>query len=316
MVEAHLTGAYPRSERLVEATRAAVRGRISEADVDKAVVGDIIGLVDLQSDTHLDSLVDGQLNWQDLFRPFSELFSGIQLGSLTRWFDNNTFYRQPIVADRVAFKGGNIGRYFRNDLLPPRADTKAILPGPFTLAVMSQNASYSSMEDLVDEIARGLKDTVAALQKEEYRCFQFNEPALCVGNRSERELEMGKHGIETCAKGVGGKTILQTYFGDASPIIDTLLDYDVDSVGVDFYATSTTSLTDHDFNKELGCGCVDGRNSLLESPEDLRRFVADVEEQLAPKGLSITPNCDLDFLPQTVAEKKVHLLEETKKLLE
>ncbi len=315
MIEAHLAGAYPRSEKLVEATRAAVRGRISQAYVDKIVVSDIIGLVDLQSDIRLDSLVDGQLNWQDLFRPFSELFSGIQLGSLTRWFDNNTFYRQPIVADRVAFKGGNIGRYFRNDLLPARAHAKAVLPGPFTFAVMSQNAAYSSMEDLVDDIAHGLKDTAASLQKEGYRYFQFNEPALCVGNKSERELEIGKHGMEICAKGVGGKTILQTYFGDASPIIDTLLDYHVDSVGLDFYATSTKSLTDHDFNKELGCGCVDGRNSLLESPEDLRRFVSEVEEQLEPKGLSINPNCDLDFLPQTVAEKKVRLIEETKRLL-
>jgi 5-methyltetrahydropteroyltriglutamate--homocysteine methyltransferase len=315
MVEVHLAGVFPRSEKLVEATRAAVRGKIPQADVDNALLSDIKGLVELQSQAGLDSLVDGQLNWQDLFRPFSELFTGVQLGGLTRWFDNNTFYRKPIVAYKVAFKGKNIGRYFRNDLLPADTPKKAVLPGPFTFAVMSQNFAYPSLEDLVDAIAHGLRDTVASLRKEGYRYFQFNEPALCVGSWPKRELEIAKHGIEVCANGIGGKSVLQTYFGDASSIIDALLDYPVDCVGLDFYATSTDSLAEHTFNKELGCGCVDGRNSLLESPQDLRKFVAKVEEDLEPKGLSINPNCDLEFLPQTVAEKKVRVLAETKALL-
>jgi len=315
MVEAHLSGAFPRSEKLVEATRAAVRGKISQADVDTVLHSDIKGLVDLQSHAGLDSLVDGQLNWQDLFRPFSELFSGIQLGGLTRWFDNNTFYRKPIVIEKVAFTGKNIERYFHNNLFPVDAPKKAILPGPFTFAEMSQNSAYSSLEDLVDDVAHGLKETAASLRKEGYGYFQFNEPALCVSSRSKRELEIAKHGFEVCAKGIGGKSLLQTYFGDASPIIDALLDYPVECVGLDFYATSTDSLAEHDFDKELACGCIDGRNSLLESRQDLRKFAAKVKEDLEPRGLSLSPNCDLDFLPHSVAEKKVRLLAETKALL-
>ena len=69
---------------------------------------------------------------------------------------------------------------------------------------------------------------------------------------------------------MGIKTRLQTYFGDAGPVMDYLLSYSVDCVGVDFYATSMDALREYSFSKELGCGCIDGRNSLLESPEDLR----------------------------------------------
>jgi 5-methyltetrahydropteroyltriglutamate--homocysteine methyltransferase len=315
MVEGHLSGAFPRSEKLVEATRAAVRGKIPQADVDSVLRGDIKGLIELQSEIGLDLLVDGQLNWQDLFRPFSELFSGIHLGGLTRWFDNNTFYRKPIVTEKVAFTGKNLDLYFHSTMFLAGAPKKAILPGPFTFAVMSQNSAYSSLEDLVDDVAHGLKDTATLLRKDGYGCFQFNEPALCADSRSRHELEIAKRGIDVCTKGIGGKSVLQTYFGDANPIIDDLLDYPVDCVGLDFYATSTDSLADHDFNKELGCGCIDGRNSLLESPQDLRRFVAKIEEDLEPAGLSLTPNCDLEFLPPPVAEKKVRLLAETKALL-
>lgn len=315
MVEAHLSGAFPRSEKLVEATRAAVRGKLPQADVDAVLTDDIKGLIDLQSQAGLDSLVDGQLNWQDLFRPFSELFSGIQLSGLTRWFDNNTFYRKPIVIEKVTFTGKGLDRYFHKDLLPAEAPKKAILPSPFTFAVMSQNSAYSSLEDFVDDLAHCLRDTAKWLRKEGYEYFQFSEPSLCVGSRSERELEVAKHGIEVCAKGIGGKSVLQTYFGDASPIIDILLDNPVDCIGLDFYATSTDSLVEHDFNKELACGCIDGRNSLLESPPDVKKFVAEVEEDLEPRGLSIGPNCDLEFLPYSVAEKKVRVLAETKALL-
>ncbi len=315
MVAAHLSGAFPRSEKLVEATRAAVRGKTSQAAVDGVLHSDIKGLVELQTQAQLDSIVDGQLNWQDLFRPFSELFSGIKLGGLTRWFDNNTFYRKPVIVDKIKFTGKSIERYFHKDLLPASARKKAILPGPFTFTSMSQNSGYPSFEDLVDDVAHGLRDLAVSLRRHGYEDFQFNEPALCVGRKSERELEIAKHGIEVCAKGAGGRSILQTYFGDASAIIDDLLGFPVDCVGLDFYATSPDSLNEHDFNKELVCGCIDGRNSLLESPQDLQKFVAKIKEDLEPRELSVSPNCDLEFLPRPVAENKVRLLAETKALL-
>jgi methionine synthase II (cobalamin-independent) len=127
---------------------------------------------------------------------------------------------------------------------------------------------------------------------------------------------MAQHAFEVCAKGMGIKTRLQTYFGDAGPVIDHLLNYPVDCVGVDFYATSMDALREYSFSKELGCGCIDGRNSLLESPEDLTGFVKRVRNDLEPKSLSIGPNSDLQFLPYPVAEKKVRMLAEAKRKLE
>ena len=312
MVEAHLAGVFPRSEKLVEATRAAARGKISQPEVDALFDRDLTSLVELQSSASLDTLVDGQLNWQDLFRPFSELFTGIQLGALTRWFDNNTFYRKPTIVQKISYKGTDLGRYFRHNLLPRTARKKAILPGPFTFAALAQNSAYQSLADLADDLAHALRQTVAELQKVGYTYFQFNEPALTADGKRKRDLEVAKHAFEVCAKGVAGHTTLQTYFGDAGAVIDDLLDYPVNCIGLDFYATSLDSLTQHDFNKDLGCGCIDGRNSLLETATGLSKFVADINERLTPKSILLGPNCDLDFLPQNVAERKVRLLAEAK----
>jgi 5-methyltetrahydropteroyltriglutamate--homocysteine methyltransferase len=315
VVEAHLTGVFPRSEKLVEATRAVTRGKISQPGADAIFDQDLASLVDLQRSASLEALIDGQLNWQDAFRPFSELFTGIQLGGLTRWFDNNTFYRKPSIIQKVDYKGTNLGRYFKHELLPRDFRKKAILPGPFTFAALAQNSAYKSLADLADDLAHALRQAANELQKLGYTHFQFNEPALTAAGRSKRDLEIAKHAFEVCAKSLAAHTTLQTYFGDAGPVIDDLLDYSVDCIGLDFYATSLESLEQHDFNLDLGCGCVDGRNSLLETAGTLSKFVSDVGERLSPKNIIIGPNCDLDFLPEKVAERKVRLLAETKEQL-
>ena len=315
MVEAHLSGAFPRSEKLVAATRAFERGKGSQDEVETILKQDNSSLANLQHDAALDYSVDGQLNWQDLFRPFSELFSGIEPASLTRWFDNNTFYRAPLVKGKINFKGDYTSKFFRADAFPTSSRKKAVLPGPFTFATLSENAASSRRADLVDEFSHALRDLIKSLQGVGYQCFQFNEPSLCAKSRTEDDFSVAKHGIETCAKGLAGQSMLHTYFGDSSKAIEALLDYSVDSIGVDFYATSLGSLTNVDFNKGLGCGCIDGRNSLLESPNETRDFISKARVRLEPKKIIIIPNCDLDFLPLPVAEKKVRLLGQIKGLV-
>jgi 5-methyltetrahydropteroyltriglutamate--homocysteine methyltransferase len=316
LLQAHLSGAFPRSEHLVEVTRGAVRGQLSEGELREAFSSEAKTVIDLQVGEDLDYVVDGQLNWQDLFRPFSEIFTWSSLGSLTRWFDNNTFYRKPIIAQEIRFDPGSVGTYFRYELIASDVQRKAILPGPFTLASMSDNRFYPSFPDLLDAMAHALKELVSYLCSRDYQCVQFNEPSLCWSQTSQIDLRIVKCAYETCARGLTAKTLVQTYFGDAGPIIDGLLDFPIDCLGVDFYATSTDGLKNHDFNKDLGCGCIDGRNSLLESPKDARRLIEEIRDEVEPRSISVNTNCDLDFLPYQVAEKKLRLLSKVKQAVD
>jgi len=158
------------------------------------------------------------------------------------------------------------------------------------------------------DFAHALRDLVSALGKLGYSSFQFNEPAICAKTVTPVDLKVAKEAFDVCAKGIRGETTLHTYFGDASSVIGSLLDYPIDAIGIDFYASSVGDFADLDFSKRMNCGCIDGRNSLLEDPSDIAKFVATVREKVAPKGVVLAPNCDLDFLPRTVAEKKVRLL--------
>ncbi|HUK50279.1 MAG TPA: hypothetical protein VLV18_04530, partial [Terriglobales bacterium] len=192
MVESHLTGAFPRSEKLVATTRTFERGKATQDDVDAALRQDNLSLAALQKDSCLDYSVDGQLNWQDLLRPFSELFTGIEPGSLTRWFDNNTFYRAPIVTGKIAFKGGKVDKFFRTDAFPTNSQKKAILPSPFTFAALAENKDQSSFTEIVDTFAHALKDLLRTLRTMGYNAFQFNDPSLCSKSRSQDEFKIAR----------------------------------------------------------------------------------------------------------------------------
>jgi 5-methyltetrahydropteroyltriglutamate--homocysteine methyltransferase len=309
-MKSHLTGTFPRPEELVRVTRAFERHKLEKEELDEATKRAIIHLLDLQKKASLDYIVDGQLNWQDSFRPFSQICSGIRAGALTRWYDNNTFYRQPIIAEKVRYVGTGLKEYFRYDLIPSDAAKKAILPGPYTFAYSSQRPWYNTFADLVDDLAHAFHDTCRRLSEFGYTYFQFDEPALTFHKTSKDELTIAKNAFEILGSIPGAKTCLQTYFGDVTPLLESLLEFKTDGLGIDFYATSMASIQNYRFDKELGCGCVDGRNSLLESPRDLINLLQKVKS--FADEMSVCPNCALEFLPYSVAEKKVQLLAETK----
>jgi 5-methyltetrahydropteroyltriglutamate--homocysteine methyltransferase len=310
--QVHLTGIFPRPEKLIEVSRRFDRGRADASELQANLTHSARELVDLQVQSEIDLVVDGQLNWQDLFRPFSILFNGIEPGSLSRWFDNNTFYRTPVVTDKVRRSESDIDEYFRHDLLPTSVRRKAILPGPYTFAKLSENDAYGSFADLVEDLSRSLAEVSRKLTQKKYTSIQFNEPSLCTAN--PEELEIAKRGFEVLAKN-GMHVMLQTYFGSIINIIDGLLDFPVDCFGIDLYANDINILNERSFTRELSCGCIDGRNSLLESSAHIVDLMTKVRDSVEPRQLYVGPNCDLEFLPHSVAVRKVHLLGDIRRRL-
>ena len=311
MYEVHLTGTFPRPEQLIDVSRRFDRGRTSDSELQESLTHSARELIELQISNGLNLLVDGQLNWQDLFRPFADLFAGIEAGTLTRWFDNNTFYRTPIVIDNVKRTDIAVTKYYRADLMRT-GRRKAIMPGPYTFAKLSENTTYSSFADLVDDLAHSLATVSRELTAMGYEIQQFNEPSLCTA--TVEELEIAKRGFETIAKS-SPTIMLQTYFGNLSHIINELVNFPVDCIGVDFYANDISILEECTFSKDISCNCIDGRNSLIEPAERIVELVTKVRDAVEPHRIYVGPNCDLEFLPYPVAERKVQLLGEVRRKL-
>ena len=51
-------------------------------------------------------------------------------------------------------------------------------------------------------------------------------------------------------------------------------------------------------------GVVDARSSALESADEIGRFVDQLLER-SPAGISLSPNGDLQFVPESIAREKI-----------
>jgi len=316
MIELQLTGIFPRSNELIKATRSYDKGLISWNELLEYIKKDAQYVINLQIDMGFDCIIDGMYLWQDIFRPFTEGVKGIKPGALTRWFDNNTFFRKPLIGEidadtHIPF----IHRYILLDLMMSPCK-KVILPGPYTFLSLS---SRGYDENTIISLAKIMAREVENLENKGVRVFQFNEPSLVYRESPDKVFkvfESLREAYEIIRKKAEGKIILHTYFGNAAPIMNELLDLPVDYIGVDFYSTEFMDLKEISLNKGLLCGCLDSRNSYMGDPLKVVELVKKIEEHMNPKEIILAPNCDLEFLPREIAIKKMKILVNVKKLLE
>jgi len=112
------------------------------------------------------------LLWQDIFRPFVENNKGIKSGPLTRWFDNNTFFRQPVITGNLDTTDPFVFKYIHSKA------NKAILPGPMLFYSCCKNNSFKDKQSLLMDIVYMLRKEIKDLSKRGIEIIQLNEPSL------------------------------------------------------------------------------------------------------------------------------------------
>lgn len=302
-----LTGPFPRSEALVEATRDLDRGRTTPEAVQELVLRTEDDVARLEERLGLEPRTGGYLRWQDLFRPFAETWEGFTVGPLTRWFETNQFFRQPILHAPPARVPGAIASW-----LPPAGrdgarPRKAILPGPYTFSGLVDNRSGETAEALTHRLGRLLGEEVRELRSAGYTAFQFQEPLLVhhppEGARAEAVVA-AYSAIGTGAD--GATTAVWTYFGDAQPAWPLLSRLPVSLVGVDLSETDALRLAPSAERRGLGLGVIDPRTSLVEDPAEIVRLARSITERHRPTTLWIGSGAPLDLLPWEPATRKLH----------
>jgi 5-methyltetrahydropteroyltriglutamate--homocysteine methyltransferase len=310
LIRTGLSGPFPRSEALVAATRDLDRGRIAPDAVQELFRTTEEEVVRLEQRLGFDHLTGGFLRWQDLFRPFAETWNGFTVGPVTRWFETNTFYRQPIlhapperVANAIAERLSPAAR------APGAGRAKVILPGPYTFTGLLDNRSGETFEGLVHRLGRLLSEELRELKAAGYSTFQFQEPLLVVeppsGARAEAVVAAYR-GLATAAE--GATTIVWTFFGDAAPAWPLLTRLPVGVVGADLAETEPEHLAPFGDRRGLGLGVVDPRTTLIEEPAEVARVARAVVERVRPGALWLGPGAPLDLLPWEPATRKLHLL--------
>lgn len=312
-----VVGSYPKPPpeggdfRLRKTLQALDRGEAREEDVRAAQDVLALQVIEEQITAGIEIVTDGQVRWDDGQTRFAEGLEGFVVGGLLRYFDNNTYFRQPVVKGRVTRRGPIIVDEFRFAASASTVPVKPVLTGPYTLAALSRNEHYKGTSALVTDLAAALNEEARDLVADGATIIQFDEPALArIPGHSSSDFEMFEEVASLLVEGIEATTVLQTYFGDVTEHGPGFFSLPFDAFGLDFVAGPANLEAIHEFpsDKVLSAGIVDARNTKLEQVESLVEAISVLTEAADLDRLWVTPSSGLEFLPRGSAREKCRLL--------
>lgn len=320
MLKTTVVGNYPKitEDKSAPNLRSALNkfdlGKISDEELKKVYQETVKRVIREQEAAGVDLITDGQIGWDDPVTPFARNIDGFEIGGLIRFFDNNVYYRRPIVKSKLAFKDYSTVKEFTFLKQNSTGKVKAVLVGPFTFANLSKDEYYDGIDELTLDLAEILKKEAKGLEEAGAEFIQIDEPSLCF---SPEKIALVDQAIKIITHGLKAKTFLCLYFGRIKGLIPGLFDFHVDGIGIDVVSKPEnlnlilgSSLN----NKELILGCVDARNTKLEKEEELLKLFEKVTGKVPTERLFISPSCGLEFLPhETVPLKLKRMVESVEK---
>ena len=286
------------------ATRGIDRGRVGADAVDQAFADDQAAFVGVQSQAGMDYFSDGLLKWQDIFRPLMGAL-GVKPHTLVRWFDTNTFFREPELVGKVAAVKNPDGVVAAASVPRPRVAT---VPSPymFSRAAHTDQDRNRLMLDLAQRVLRPAIDAAVAGGAE---LVHLEDPWLGYFGIKPEDWAPLAEALQALHHNLKATLAFHVYFGDAGPHIAQLLRLPVDAIGVDLIETDVAELGSG-WDKGLVAGIINGRSSILESLDNTVEVARHLADTVRPRNLYLTSNCELGYLPTVVAEQKVLLLGE------
>ena len=321
MVSTTVVGNYPRigdafeEQRLRRAIAKFEEEKLTEAElreVERSVVREVIAD---QVDAGIELPTDGEVTWYDSQSHFSRHLDGVEVTGLVRYFDTNTYYRQPVVRGPVRWRGPALVDEWRYAASLAPAGVKAVVTGPYTLASLAKTDGRPKRE-VVRELAAAVAQEVRALRAAGATHIQVDEPAI---TRAHKEIGLLKEGVETVAAEKGSSWLcLFTFFGDAAGILRDLTSLPIDNLGLDLVQGDATwkDLGKVGSTVPLTLGLVDARNTRRDDPRALAKAALALKGNVPLEESYISPSNGLEFLPRGRAREKLRFVSETAKFLE
>ncbi len=281
------------------------RGRISADDLAATADDVTVEVIAEQERAGIDIITDGQIRWQDPVTYIAGGLHGFEIGGLIRYFDTNTFYRQPSATARIAWREPILVRDFEFARDHASRPVKPVVTGPYTIAKLSQLGVYESLEALVLDTAKALNHELKALAAAAPALIQVDEPAI-VWHRYKSDWDLFRQAMDVLMDGVGAATLLRTDFGDATGLPEFFAlpfqGFGLDMVQGEENRSLVPQFPD---DRDLMLGVVDARNVRMETGDGLLQVADWATQFVAPVRLSLSPNTGLEFLPRETAYDKI-----------
>jgi 5-methyltetrahydropteroyltriglutamate--homocysteine methyltransferase len=292
------------------------RGEIAQEELHR-VEGEVTKeIIEEQVRAGIDLVTDGQARWDDGQTYLASRIQGFTINGLRRYFDSNTYYRQPVAQGPLTWKEPITIRDFQFAVANSPRPVKPVLIGPYTLARLSRSEHHSSLAPMVMELAEALNQEALALARAGATIIQFDEPAIL---KHKGDYPLFQEAMGRLARGLTPTLALYTYFGDVAGLAPDFFRLPFQVLGLDFVTGPGNWKAVRDFpgEKALALGIMDSRNTKLETVEELVEAVRQARRAVPLDRLYLNPSCGLEFLPRETAYRKlVRLVEGAQKARE
>jgi len=253
----------------------------------------------------IDVINDGQLRWDDMLAPFARAWNGCERGPLERFYDNNTYFRQPVITGPIATDGITLVRDFTFARGVARGQLKAAVCGPLTFATLAEDHHYRSLEERTLAVADAIAAEIRGLGAAGATLVDVEEPALVA---HPEHFALARAAMERLAA-AGVPLALQTYFFPADPLLDALAAFPVAQVGIDVRSRETHVLEKLTaLRQTVVLGIVDARNTRVETESELVGLIEAALKRIPAEYLWLAPTTGLEYLPHDVAVQKLKAL--------
>ncbi len=285
-------GIYPRSEvlrkniNLWERSRLPREELVARIEEEKARIN---GMLNSKGIVFTDPLS----NWHDILRPLALSMEGISLGELRRYKETNTFYRQPVIENYPKYSAPDEDGGF--PYFPPYSDTQgsssAFVPGPYSFLHMSSISGELEGGKLLSALAESFSEFLNAYG---FRKVVIYDPVQYF-NAGLDHLSPFTEKFETILVTSG-----------------SLNGTDMGSVADKLAGISARGGLEslRGYSGEIYLQHVDSQNTRLENPDDLVRLLDREKRNTKLNIAGITHSEYLDFLPRSIADRKVEVMKE------
>lgn len=279
----------------------------------------------------LDSITDGEQSRFDFNLSFYALLEGIELEREPRRRFGPPAHdqraRHRIVGEIAAPGGlGCVEEFERLRRLAPHGPRlKASVPGPYTLAGrLEPGAEYRDRYAVTEALVPIVRDELVRLMEAGCELITVDEPSMSSYAYREdpaRLVDVFNRTVEP----VAGRCYLGTHlcFGNYkaravaprryAPMFPAFLELSVDEIHLEMASREFSELElieEIGQVKDVGVGVIDVKSSYVETPEDVEERIRACIRHVAPKLLSVSPDCGLSQTARFLARAKLASLAE------
>lgn len=313
-------GLYPRPRGLARAISRYMSGKLSKDDLDKIYARYTERFFKYMLNLGYHRFSDGMLRWDDIFNPMISGIDGIEINGLKRFYDNNYFFRQPVIKNKISYREAVASAILEKSIeIAKKIDIPInrialSLPGPFTMVTNSllDQSIYSVEEFMKDYIEKVVFLEVERSLRIGVKNIDLHEPSLVVYESPLGYIENIYR--ELLERFPNSRFWVITYFGYRWEVLQIFARlasrYDNMFYTVDVAETPPPwdKISDLASLGSLVLAIVNARTTRMENYKDLVHRILEIARKRDGGELYITHNTSLEFLPEIIAVKKLRLL--------